>query len=119
MSSERHPRFRTYAEFWPFYLREHAQPGTRTLHLLGTGTAVVLLLLAAILRAPWLLLAALFAGYGPSWVAHFFVEKNRPATFTHPLWSLISDFRMVGTWLSGGLERELEKAGIPRAIKDK
>ena len=78
----------------------------------GTGLAVVFLGAAILAWNVWLLLAALVAGYGPAWVTHFKIEKNRPATFRYPIWSLISDFRMTATWLSGGLSRELEKAGI-------
>ena len=61
----------------------------------------------------WLLPVALAAGYGPAWIAHFFVEKNRPATFTHPFWSLISDYRMAWSWMTGRLGTELAKAGVP------
>jgi hypothetical protein len=103
---------RTYAEFWPYYLREHAQGATRAIHICGTLLALTVAAAAVVLQNWWLLLGALVAGYGPAWVAHFFVEKNRPATFRYPLWSLASDFRMTGTWLTGGLSRELAKAGI-------
>ena len=78
----------------------------------GTGLSVVFLVAAILAWHVWLLLAALVAGYGPAWLTHFTIEKNRPATFRYPIWSLISDFRMAATWLSGGLSRELEKAGI-------
>ena len=102
----------TYREFWPYYLREHRMPATRALHLAGTGVSTALLAAAAFNASLLLLLAAVLAGYGPAWVAHFTVEGNRPATFRYPLWSLISDYRMAATWLAGGLDRELKRAGI-------
>ena len=105
-------RFSTFAEFWPFYLREHSRPGTRALHYVGTSL-VVMLAIAAILTGKWWLLAALpLAGYFFAWLAHFAHEKNRPATFTYPLWSLLADFRMWWFWLTGRLGPELERAGI-------
>lgn len=109
---EKTPPIRSYREFWPYYLNEHRKPGTRALHLAGTGATVVLLAAGVVAASPWLLAVAVAAGYGPAWLAHFIVEKNQPATFRYPIWSLISDFRMAGTWLSGGLQRELERAGI-------
>lgn len=103
---------RSYREFWPYYLNEHSRPATRGLHLAGTGVATALIVISAADQRPWLLLGAALAGYAPAWLAHFAVEKNRPATFRYPLWSLISDFRMAAIWLSGGLERELKRAGV-------
>ena len=105
-------KLQSYEEFWPYYLREHGKSATRTLHFLGTGAALVLLLLAILTGSFWLIILALVAGYGPAWVGHFFIEKNRPATFTYPLWSLISDFRMFWCWITGKLEDELNKAGV-------
>jgi len=101
----------TYREFWPFYLREHAQGSTRAIHIFGVCAAVLCVVAAIVLRNGWFALGALPAGYGPAWVAHFFVEKNQPATFRYPLWSVVSDFRMTAAWLMGRLARELEKAG--------
>jgi hypothetical protein len=103
---------RSYREFWPYYLNEHKQPKTRALHLAGTGVTIALLAAGIVTANIWFLPAAVLAGYGPAWFAHFVVEKNRPATFRYPLWSLISDFRMAATWLAGGLHRELKRAGI-------
>jgi hypothetical protein len=108
-------RFKSFAEFWPYYLREHARPNTRGLHYAGT-TIVVLLGIALLASGNlWWLAVMPFAGYGFAWVAHFAVEKNRPATFTYPLWSLAGDFRMWWLWLAGRLDPELRAAGVPDA----
>lgn len=101
----------TYADFWLFYLREHARPQTRALHYIGTGLGLCFLIGGLIAR-PWLLLAAPVVSYGFAWTAHFGVEHNRPATFTYPVWSLFSDLRMFALFVSGQLGPELKKAGV-------
>lgn len=103
-----------YSEFWPHYLRQHADPATRRLHHVGTGLATAAAIAAIAGRRWWLLPAAIVAGYGPAWIGHFAFERNRPATFRDPLWSFVSDYRMACLWLVGGLDRELAKAGVAR-----
>lgn len=105
--------FHTFGEFWPHYLAEHRRAATRLLHYLGTGAALALAGMAAVRGPAWLPLA-LAAGYGPAWTAHFLVEHNRPATFHHPLWSLMADFLMLWLFLTGRMEVELRRHGLDR-----
>lgn len=94
-------RFASFAEFYPFYLEEHASRTNRRLHFVGTSLVIVLATVA-LLGANWWLLPALpVVGYGFAWVGHCFVERNRPATFSHPLYSLIGDFVMWRDMLTG------------------
>jgi hypothetical protein len=102
-------RLKTYEAFWPFYVSQHLDPTNRALHFVGTSL-VYACLAAALLVSPVWLVAAPFAGYGFAWVGHFFFEKNRPATFTYPLWSLRGDFRMYRLMLLGRMEPELARA---------
>jgi len=102
----------TYPEFWRRYLAAHADPRTRGLHYFGTLLGVTLLAAAALQRDWRWLLAAPVAGYGLAWFGHLVFEHNRPETFGHPGWSLVSDFRMLGMFASGRLGRELRGAGV-------
>jgi len=105
-------RYSRFSDFWPFYLREHAQPRTRAFHYAGTSL-VVLIAVAALLTGTWWLLFAMpVAGYAFAWISHAAIERNRPATFTYPLWSLRADFLMWWLWLTGRLGPELEAAGV-------
>lgn len=103
---------RNYAEFWPHYLREHAKPATRALHYAGTSGVIALAVAAVATGRPLWLVALPVCGYFFAWLGHFAVERNRPATFRHPAWSLVSDFRMFALGLSGRLGRHLEEAGV-------
>ena len=101
----------TYEDFFPYYLREHSKPETRAFHYVGTG-GLVATIIAAIAINPWLFLLVPMVGYGFAWVSHFFIEKNKPATFDYPGWSLRGDFHMTWLFLTGRLKAALEKAGV-------
>ncbi|MEX1665129.1 Mpo1-like protein [Zhongshania arctica] len=93
--------FNSFAEFYPFYLAEHANQTCRRLHFIGS-TLVLTLLVSTIFSQNWVLLWLLpVIGYGFAWVGHFFFEHNRPATFKHPLYSFIGDWVMAKDMLTG------------------
>lgn len=102
-------RFATYEEFWPFYVREHSDRICRVLHFTGTTLALFALVLGVIGSWKWFLAAPL-CGYAFAWVGHFFFEKNRPATFSYPLWSLRADFRMYRYMWTGRMSDEIKMA---------
>lgn len=105
-------RIATYDAFWLHYLREHADPRTRVMHVVGTFVGVGLVVLGLLTLRPGIILAGLVSGYLFAWISHLTVERNRPATFTYPLWSLGSDLRMAWLFATGRLDGELRRAGI-------
>jgi hypothetical protein len=105
-------RIQTYAEFWPFYLGEHKKVTTRAFHYVGSSLFIALELSAWVTGNWRLIPAGVVCAYGFAWFSHFFIEKNRPATFTYPFWSLISDFRMLAMAMSFSLGRELRRFKI-------
>lgn len=100
MSTKRIP---TFAAFWPFYLSQHAVPLCRQLHFVGTTLVFANILFAIATQRWWMLLLCPLFGYGFAWVGHFIIEKNRPATFTYPLWSLLGDMKLYGLMATGKL----------------
>ena len=93
--------YRSFREFYPFYLSEHRDRTCRRLHVVGSAVVLTCLALALFTLNPWWLLGAVLAGYGFAWVGHFFFEHNRPATFAHPIYSLIGDWAMFRDVLTG------------------
>jgi hypothetical protein len=100
----------TFNNFWLRYLRAHSRPGTRVLHYTGSVLALAALALAT-LDWHWLIAAPLI-GYAFAWTAHYAIERNRPETFGHPLWSLLSDYRMLLLALTWRLGPHLRRAGL-------
>jgi hypothetical protein len=97
-------QFKSFAEFWPYYLGEHSKPATRMLHCVGSLVAIAVVVTFITIGKWWLFPLALIPGYAFAWIGHFFVENNRPATFTYPLWSFMGDWKMLALILSGRLK---------------
>lgn len=107
-------RFKSFAEFWPFYVGEHTKPLTRILHFIGIAALFPITGLA-IFYSGYFFIALPIVAYGFAWYGHYFVEKNRPATFQYPLWSALGDFKMFFLMCTGKMNdqvlrcRELRK----------
>ena len=102
-------QFETFRDFYPFYLSQHRHPVTRGLHVLGLTAVFALVAFSLITRLWWVLALIPIAGYAPAWIGHFFFEKNRPATFQYPLYSLMGDFVMFKDSLTGRLSKQCPK----------
>ncbi|MEM9840657.1 MAG: DUF962 domain-containing protein [Pseudomonadota bacterium] len=107
--------YQSFSAFWPYYLQEHAKFGTRLYHYIGTALGLVAVGFAIATGNPWLVLLVPLLGYSFAWVSHAFVERNKPATFTYPFWSLMSDYRMFFLAITGRLRPHLEAAGVSPA----
>src|SRR5437762_3307661 len=107
---------RTFADFWPYYVRAHSQTRTRILHAIGSVLAIVSVGLAFAISL-WFLLLAPVIGYAFAWYAHFFVEHNKPATFGHPFYSLLADYRMLFLMMAGRMDEEVARAGAEAATE--
>ncbi len=104
----------SFAEFWPYYVRAHSRPQTRLFHATGSSLAVLGVILALAVN-PWIFVAVPIVGYGFAWYSHFFIERNKPATFGHPFYSLFADYRMLFLMMAGRMAEEVAKYVSERA----
>jgi hypothetical protein len=102
-------KFKSFDDFWPYYLKAHSKPETRALHMLGTTLGF--LGVAAWLKTgrPRYLAAGVAGSYGSAWIGHFAFEGNNPAAFENPMWSLEADIKMYRLSLSGELDAEIQR----------
>jgi len=94
-------QYQSFKQFYPFYLTQHRNAVCRRLHFIGNLLVLLVLAVAIVNRQPLMLLGMPVIGYGFAWIGHFIFEKNRPATFTYPLWSLMGDWKMFWQMLTG------------------
>jgi hypothetical protein len=112
-------KFSSYDEFFTFYLQQHSDPRNRLMHAIGTTLGIAVVVGAFALGHPWYALLFFPIGYGFAWTGHFGLEKNKPATFGHPFWSFVSDFRMLGLMFTGRLASRMSSktpdSALPRS----
>lgn len=104
------PEFYSFQDFYPYYLSEHSNPTCRALHYIGTVLGSVFLVLALLTQNLWFLVLYPLCGYSFAWVGHFAFEKNKPATFNYPIWSLMGDYKMLWMAFNGTLDPFLKEA---------
>ena len=97
-------KYKSFKEFYPYYLSEHRRPMTQAFHFFGTFLVIILFLYGIFIQSGTAFILMPIAGYGFAWMSHLFIEKNKPATFTYPLWSLGSDFVMFWEILTGKIK---------------
>ncbi len=107
-------RIQSFTEFWPYYVGEHSDRKNRRLHFIGTTLVIALAATALATGKAWLVLLLPVAGYGFAWFGHFVIEKNKPASWTYPLWSLLADFKMFGLTCVGKMEAEVAAFAVSR-----
>ncbi len=103
-------KYSTFKSFYPFYLSQHMDFTNRLLHFCGTALLLSCLVTGLATGIWWLFAIIPVLGYGFAWVGHFFIEKNKPATFTYPVYSLASDFVMFWHTITGQLKDKLRHA---------
>jgi hypothetical protein len=94
--------FANFREFYPFYLSQHRNRVNRCLHFTGNLLIIGLIVAAAVTHIWWLFAFIPLAGYGLAWIGHFFFERNRPATFQYPFYSLVGDWVSFAQTVMGG-----------------
>ena len=104
--------FATFEQFWPFYVSQHRRRGTRALHFAGTTLGLLCLARAITAPAPVLVIWGLVLSYGLAWIGHFFIEKNRPATFRYPVWSFLGDLKMYGLMWRGKMSAQVDRLSM-------
>ena len=103
------PKFESFEEFWPHYLRAHSAPETRAMHILGTTIGFLGVAASLLTGRTRYLAAGIVGSYGSAWIGHFAFEGNTPAAFDNPRWSLEADMRMYRLWLEGKLDAEIKR----------
>lgn len=103
-------RLNRFEDFWPYYVREHSHPANRGLHFIGSTLGVICLALTFVTGNVWLVPAGLVLGYGFAWFGHFFIQRNKPATFKYPFWSLCGDWKMWFLMLIGRMGSQVRRA---------
>ncbi|MCA8969147.1 MAG: DUF962 domain-containing protein [Planctomycetes bacterium] len=104
-------RYSTFAEFWPYYMDAHKNTYCRVLHYFGAIAATSVLVFALVSGRWWWLPAAPIIGYAFAWSGHYWAEKNHPATFEYPFYSLLAEFKMCWLGITGRLRREIARIG--------
>lgn len=107
----------TFEEFWPEYVRAHRHPANRALHFVGTSAAIGCVAASVLTLHPSWLLAVPVVGYAPAWIGHFVFEKNKPATYEYPLWSLRADLKMLALAVRR-VARIALRAAAPKMVGD-
>lgn len=107
-------RFQSYDDFFAFYMQQHSHPTNRLLHAAGTALGLAVLIAAFVFGHPWFALLWVPVAYGLAWGGHFLIEGNRPASFGHPWWSFLSDFRMLALMFTGRLDPWLKHSTADR-----
>ncbi len=111
--------YTTFWDFYPYYLTEHARPINRAMHFVGTSLVIACLVYSVVTGNLWFLLAMPLCGYGFAWFGHFILEKNRPATFKYPFYSLGSDFVMFFHILTGQINKKVDEAHVTIGVANK